>query len=258
MVINKINVQKLLLCLNQSEDSLVRKNAAMCIRELVHKNSNIANVIVNNKGVQVLIEYISTTKGDSLVNGVLALGLIAAYKEDYSMLIIKNNGVIELKKALETETNQSIKSIICFTLGCIGGHSASHAFEIAKEKLLSIILFYNMSYESSDELKNKSKEALKKIISVSNTVEHLEPLLQVASENILKHILFQIFKILKNSKEEMKGFMMSGGLSKVQELKGRVSEVMKLKIDEINSIYPYDVIKYFSPEYCNSLIEKIS
>jgi hypothetical protein len=115
-----------------------------------------------------------------------------------------------------------------------------------------------MSYESSDELKNKSKEALKKIISVSNTVEHLEPLLQVASENILKHILFQIFKILKNSKEEMKGFMMSGGLSKVQELKGRISEVMKLKIDEINSIYPYDVIKYFSPEYCNSLIEKIS
>lgn len=258
MVINKINIQKLLLCLNQKEDPQVRKNAAMCVRELVHKNSNIANVIVNNKGVQVLVEYVATTKGESLMNGVLALGLIAAYKEEFAMLIIKSNGVLELKKALENENNQSIKSIICFTLGCIGGHSALHSSEVAKEKLLSTMLFYNMSYESNDELKNKSKDALKKIISISNVVEHLEPLLQVASENILKHLLFQVHKILKNSKEEMKSFMMSGGLSKIQELKGRVSEVMKLKIDEINSIYPPDVIKYFNPEYCNSLLEKIS
>ena len=75
-----------------------------------------------------------------------------------------------------------------------------------------------MSQESTDDLKDKAKQALKKVINSCVNLSNLEPLLQVAPEKILKHILNQFTKHLKESKAEKKQFVMNGGLQKLQEL----------------------------------------
>jgi HEAT repeat protein len=257
-VINKVNVQKLLACLKENEDLSVRKNAAFCVRELVNKNTNIASNIVSNKGAQVLVDFISTTRGETRLHGILSLGFIASFKEDLAYSIIRAKGLIPLKDALDTESSMHIKAAVCFTLGHLGRHSAQHAKELADENVLSLVLYHLQSYESNDELKEHAKEAAKTIIDTLNCIEKLEPLLHIAPENIQKHILYQLSKNLRNNKEGLLHFLSSGGLKYMQELKIRVSDILKQKIDEINQYYPDDVVKYHSPDYRNYLLEKIT
>ena len=74
---------------------------------------------------------------------------------------------------------------------------------------------------------------------------------------ILKHILNQYTKHLKPNLAEKKVFVQNGGLQKLQELKSKVSEPLKEKIDEINSYYPDEIVKYYSPDYAANLLQKI-
>ena len=62
---------------------------------------------------------------------------------------------------------------------------------------------------------------------------------------------------MKDNITEKKQFVMNGGLQRLQELKQRVSEPLREKIDEINSYYPDDIVKYYSPEYATQLLSKI-
>jgi hypothetical protein len=79
----------------------------------------------------------------------------------------------------------------------------------------------------------------------------------VAPEKILKHILNQYIKNLDNNPAERKMFVQNGGLKKLQELKSKVSEPLREKIDSINDKYPPEIIKYYSPDYAASLLQKI-
>jgi hypothetical protein len=114
-----------------------------------------------------------------------------------------------------------------------------------------------MDPNSTDDLKLKAKNALKQIIDNCANLSALEPLLHVAPEKILKHILQQYTKYLKDDNIEMKDFAQNGGLQKLQELKGKVGEKLVALIDQINTFYPDDIIKYYSPEYAAELLNKI-
>jgi hypothetical protein len=57
--------------------------------------------------------------------------------------------------------------------------------------------------------------------------------------------LNQYTKYLKINTGDKKRFVKNGGLQKLQELKSRVSEPLKEKIDEINSYYPDEIVKYY-------------
>ena len=98
---------------------------------------------------------------------------------------------------------------------------------------------------------------MKKVIDNCSNLSALEPLLHVAPENILKHILQQYVKNLKGSTSEMRNFAQNGGLQKLQELKSKVKEKNKNLIDEINSFYPIEIVKYYSPDYAADLLSKI-
>lgn len=256
-VMSKLNnPQKLLGCLKES-DKQIKKNAAFCICEIVNKNSKFATEIVNNGGAAILVEFISNCSGDIRLYGILTLGFIAAFRDDLAMNVIRAKAVKPLKAALQNEQHQHIKSAACYALGHIGRHSPEHALEIASENVLALMLFHYMSPESSDDLKEKAKQALKKIIDACTSLTSLEPLLHVAPEKILKHILNQFTKHLKDSESERKAFVLNGGLQRLQELKQKVSEPSKEKIDEINSYYPDNMVKYYSPEYATQLLNKI-
>jgi 3-methyladenine DNA glycosylase AlkD len=250
------NPQKLLLCLKESDKS-IKKNAAFCICEIVNKSSKFAQDIVTSGGATFLVEFISNVKGDIRLYGILTLGFIAAFKYDLAKQVLRAKAITQLKDALQNEPHQHIKSAACYALGHIGRHSQDLAAEIANANVLALMLYHYMSPESSDDLKEKSKQALKKIIDACTSLSSLEPLLHVAPEKILKHILSQFTKHLKDNNVELKAFVSNGGLQRLQELKQRVHEPLREKIDEINSYYPDNIVKYYSPEYATQLLNKI-
>jgi len=116
---------------------------------------------------------------------------------------------------------------------------------------------HDTAKETGEQIKEKAKKALKKIIDNCSHLSALEPLLIVAPEKILKHILNQYCSHLKGNTLEKKIFVQNGGLHKLQELKSRVSPALKDKINEINGFYPEEIVKYYSPDYAKQLLNKI-
>ena len=114
-----------------------------------------------------------------------------------------------------------------------------------------------MDPNSSDDLKLKAKNALKKIIDNCSNLSALEPLLHVAPKNIMKHILQQYIKFLKGNTTELKNFAQNGGLQKLQEIKNKVDPKLQTLITEINGYYPAEIVKYYSPDYAADLLNKI-
>jgi hypothetical protein len=223
----------------------------------VNKSPENAQAICNAGGPAILVEFITNIKGDPRLYGILSLGFISAFKEDLAMNVIKAKAINQLRDALQNEAHQHIKAAACYALGHIGRHTNMHAKEVSDANVLSLMLYYFMDPNSNDDLKDKAKKALKKIIDNCANLSALEPLLHIAPEKILKHILNQYVKHLKNNNQELRHFVQNGGLQKLQELRLKVSGALQQLINDINNYYPNEIVKYYSPEYASSLISKI-
>jgi hypothetical protein len=248
------NPQKLLNCLKYPDD-IVKKNAAFCICELVNKSPENAQVICDSGGAGILVDYITNVKGDARLYGILALGFIASFKKELAWTVIEAKAINQLFDALHNEINPQIKAAACYSLGHIGRHSTKHAKEVSDANVLSLMLYYYQDKKMNDYLRNKAKSSLKKIINNCDNLSALEPLLQVSPDKILKHILNQYIKYLKTNNTELKNFIQNGGLQKLQEL--RFDEKIKASpirakllrlINTINSYYPPEIVKYYTPE----------
>ena len=256
-VMAKINhPQKLLNCLKDPDDT-VKKNAAFCICEIVNKSPENAQAICSAGGPAILVEFITNIKGDPRLYGILSLGFISAFKEDLAMNVIKARAINQLRDALQNEPHQHIKAAACYALGHIGRHTGQHAKEVSDANVLTLMLYYFMDPNSTDDLKIKAKKALKKIIDNCSNLSALEPLLHVAPEKILKHILNQYVKHLKSNNQELRNFVQNGGMQKLQEMKLRVSAPLQQTITDINNYYPGEIVKYYSPDYAANLLSKI-
>ena len=50
---------------------------------------------------------------------------------------------------------------------------------------------------------------------------------------------------------------MSEGLKKLQNIKPANSSKLKYYIEEINNLYPPEIIQYYSPDYASTLMKKL-
>jgi hypothetical protein len=257
LVLTKItHPQRLLNCLKDPDDT-VKRNAAICINEIVNKTPENAQAINSSGGPAILVEFITNIKGDARLHGILTLGSIAAFGDRLAMDVIKAKAVSQLRDALQNEPHQHIKSAACFALGHIGRHSNIHAKDVSDANVLSLMLYYYLDPGSSEDLRYKTKKALKSIISNCSNLSALEPLLHAAPEKILKYILNQYVRYLKDSNNEKKNFLLNGGFQKLQEIKLKVDGPLQQLISEINSNYTDEIIKYYSPDYAAILLNKI-
>ena len=117
------------------------------------------------------------------------------------------------------------------------------------------MLYYYKDIKSTDYLKEKARIGLEKIIDSCANLSALEPLLQVSPDDILKHILTQYKSHLKKDNHELRHFVQNGGLQKLQEIKisqtvleSDISSTLLELINEINSFYPEEIVRYYSPE----------
>ena len=247
---------RILNCLKDM-DIQVRKNAATCIREIAKQTTELAKLIVHSGGAAAIVDYISESKGNARLPGIMTLGYISAFDDSLAMAVIVSKGIAPLKDALISEPEDHLKAAAAWALGQIGRHSPDHAKFLAEADVPSRLLAVYMLPESSKDLKDKAKKALKNIIQMCTPLPALEPLLQLAPNNILQYVCAQFAKVLPQNLEAKRTFVQSGGFQKIQEIQAEPGSKLREYVDEINSHYPPDVVNYYSPNYADNLLKRL-
>ena len=196
----------ILNCLKDA-DSMVRKNAAMCIREIAKHTPELAKLIVNSGGAGALVDYVSEAPGNNKLPGIMALGYISAFSETLALATIVSKGIAPLKDALISEPEDHIKAACAWTLGQIGSHKPDHARSMAEGDVLRHLLACMVHEESSEDLKTKSKRALKAILSKCTHLQALQPLLRDSPMKVQKYVLRQFAQLLPHDVEARRAFV---------------------------------------------------
>lgn len=121
----------------------MRKNAALCIREVAKQSPELAKLICNAGGAAAIVDYISESKGSARLPGIMTLGYIAAFDESLAMSVIASKGITPLKEALLKEPEDYIKAAAAWSLGQIGCHTTDHARAVAEHDIPSSLLMVN-------------------------------------------------------------------------------------------------------------------
>ncbi|CAH8516483.1 unnamed protein product [Schistosoma turkestanicum] len=238
-------------------DETVRKNCGNLVKEIVKHTPELSQLIVNCGGIAALVDQIGDSKGYTCLPSVMALGYIAAHSETLATSVIFSNAVSQLKCVLIRESSEDIQAAAAWALGQIGRHSPEHAKAIAQSDVLQNLLDCFLKPSASEELKAKTKKAMKLIIQKCTNLEALETLLQKAPPSILKHAVAQFSKVLPHDSRARRWFVASGGLKKIQELKDDNEGLLSEYINAINNCYPEEVVRYYSPGYAETLMERV-
>lgn len=74
---------------------------------------------------------------------------------------------------------------------------------------------------------------------------------------VMKMVLEQVGKVLANDPTGRAQFVHSGGLATVQQMAEAPGSKLKEAVEIINSVYPEEIVKYYSPSYSQHLMEKL-
>lgn len=245
-----------LICLKDT-DLHVRRNASTCIREVAKHTSELAKLIVNSGGAAALADYVVEAEGNAKLPGIMALGYIAAFSETLALAVIVSSGVLPLREALISEPEDHVKAASAWSLGQIGRHTSDHAHAVAEGDVLRQLLACMVHESSSDDLKLKSKRALKAVLAKCTHIHALQPLLREAPVKVQKYVLKQFASILPHDTDARRVFVQNGGLQFLQELSETVGGKLTEFIQQINGCYPARVVEYYSPSYSKQLLESI-
>lgn len=245
----------LMICL-QSENLYVRRNAATCLRELSRHTEDLSRNIVNAGGAVALVDYVSDTKGNARLPGIMAIGYIAAFSASLAQTLISSNAVSEILNALLTESEDHIKAAAAWTLGQIGRHSEKHAIELAQSDVYRNLIAVIKSDRSSENLKEKASQSLKQTIAQCNNLDTLQPLLVDAPLLVQEFVLKQFSIALPQNKEGRKSFVESGALQFVQQLAIDNPGLSDL-VESVNECFPSEVVNYYSPTYATTLMKAL-
>ncbi|XP_037612300.1 sperm-associated antigen 6 [Sebastes umbrosus] len=238
-------------------DEYVRKNVATLMREVAKHTPELSQVIVNCGGMAAVIDYLGDCRGNLRLPGIMMLGYVAAHSENLAMAVILSKGVPQLGLCLSEEHEHHIKAATAWSIGQIGYHTPEHAKAVANTNLLTKLLELYMDARSSEDLQAKSKKALKSILQKCTYLPGLEPLLYDAPSNILKYVVFQFSKVLPHDSKARRLFVTSGGLKKVQEIEAEPGSPLQEHINTINSCFPEEIVRYYSPGYSDVLLERL-
>uniref|UniRef100_H2V6M0 Sperm associated antigen 6 n=2 Tax=Takifugu rubripes TaxID=31033 RepID=H2V6M0_TAKRU len=245
-----------LACL-RDPDEHVRRNVTTLMREVAKHSSELSQVIVNCGGLAAVIDSLVHCRGNERLPGIMMLGYVAAHSENLAMAVILSKGVPQLALCLTEEREDHIIAATAWSLGQIGCHTSEHAKTVVLSNVLPKLLELYMDTSSSEDLKEKCKQALKSIVQYCTHLTALEPLLYSAPKNILKHVLCQFSKVLPYDSKARRHFVTNGGLKRVQEIKTEPGSPMEEYINNINGCFSEDIVRFYTPDYVSVLLEKM-
>ncbi|XP_053119575.1 sperm-associated antigen 6 isoform X2 [Hemicordylus capensis] len=279
----------LVLCIQEPEIAL-RRIAASALSDISKHSPELAQTVVDAGAIAHLAQMILNPDAKLKRQVLSALSQIAKHSVDLAEMVVeaeifpvvltclkdsdeyvKKNaatlireiarhtpeGVPQLAVCLSEEPEDHIKAAAAWSLGQIGRHTPEHARAVAVANVLPVLLSLYMARESSEDLQVKTKKALKNILQKCTHLPALEPLLQDAPPNVLKHIVGQFSKVLPHDTKARRLFVTSGGLQKVQEIKAEPGSLLQEYINTINNCYPEEIVRYYSPGYSEALLERV-
>eukprot|EP01116_Phalansterium_solitarium_P007450 TRINITY_DN2011_c2_g1_i1.p1 TRINITY_DN2011_c2_g1~~TRINITY_DN2011_c2_g1_i1.p1 ORF type:complete len:553 (+),score=126.27 TRINITY_DN2011_c2_g1_i1:110-1660(+) len=237
-------------------DPNVKKNVATLIREIVKHTPELAALVVNHGGAAALVDYVSDAPGAAKLPGVMALGYIAAFSELLARAVIDARGVLPVLETLRSEHEDHVRSAAAWALGQIGRHSSDHAKAVAEVNGFGKLLEALRAPDASDDLKTKARRALKAVSEKCIQLDALEPLLD-GPPKVQQYVVHQFAKILQSDPTTRKEFVANGSLQKVLQLHAEPGSKLKDFLLTINSVYPEQVIQYYSPGFKNVLLAQV-
>ncbi|KAM6214255.1 sperm-associated antigen 6 isoform 2-T2 [Rhynchocyon petersi] len=279
----------LVLCIQEPEIAL-KRIAASALSDISKHSPELAQTVVDAGAIAHLAQMILNPDAKLKRQILSALSQIAKHSVDLAEMVVeaeifpvvltclkdkdeyvKKNastlireiakhtpeGVPQLSICLSEEPEDHIKAAAAWSLGQIGRHTPAHARAVAVSDTLPVLLSLYMSTESSEDLQVKSKKAIKSILQKCTYLPALEPFLYDAPPNILKHVVGQFSKVLPHDSKARRLFVTSGGLKKVQEIKAEPGSILQEYINSINNCYPEEIVRYYSPGYSDTLLQRV-
>lgn len=248
---------RILTCL-QFPDELVRKHAATVVREVAKHSMELAQLVVGNGGVGTLVDYIGESTGNARLPGIMALGYIAAFSETLALAVIAEKGLVPLVAAQADETEDHMKAATAWTLGQIGRHTPDHAKAVAATGALLVLAQLEEDTARSEDVQTKARRALKAIVGKLTHLPALDALVQRGlPESVMKIVLEQLGKVLATDATGRSTFVHSGGLARLQQMAEQDGSRLAEAVAVINSSYPEEIVRYYSPTYSTQLLQKL-
>ncbi|XP_023030020.2 uncharacterized protein [Leptinotarsa decemlineata] len=237
----------------------VRRNAACLVRDIVKHSLELTQLVVNTGGIGALMEVLNQADDISgaKLPSITALGFISAHSEQLALSVLGCKIIIILANILEQSEDDQLLSVTAWAIGQIGKHSPEHSQAVAAANIFPRLVTLHQSNQSSEDLKYKCKNALKLCLQKCLLLTALEPLLYTAPSSILKYVLGQYSKVLPQDPKARRLFVTTGGLKKVQMIDAQPGTTLYEYITVINSCFPEEIVRYYSPGYPETLLDKV-
>jgi hypothetical protein len=239
-----------------STDELLSKNACVLLKELCRQSEELASQVTESGGIDAYMESIRLYEGSSRTSAIMGLGYLAASSETVATKIIEKGSVPLLRDVLVQDGDENCLASTAWTLGQIGKHSVEHAVPMGEEDVYRELIAHFQKDHSSDDLKVKCKKSLKILLGNCADLRSLEPLLEDAPKKVQKYVLKQLCVSLPGNGASQKAFVNSGALKFVQEMAQNADEKLLAIIDQLNAVFPPDLVQYYSPGYEERLYEQ--
>ena len=248
-------VSPALSCLGD-KDIGVRRAAARLIETIVKHSQELAQLVMTVGGGSSLVQYLRAE--NEPLHAVMAIGFISAFSQALATSLIQDGAPSVVLNVFVSTKESSVKAAAAWALGQIGKHSPTHASTLTQLNVLALLLQANMEAPDDDEnLKQKTKRALKFIIDKTSEIQSLQPLIKNAPQNILKYVLEQIAKLLPKDQKARVPFVTSGGFQEIQKIQAEPGTKIREYIDVINGCFPDHAVRYYSPSYPDTLLQEI-
>ncbi|KYM79307.1 Sperm-associated antigen 6 [Atta colombica] len=240
--------------LQANVEAKAKRQVLLALSSIAKHSADLAEAVIEAEIFQDILAHMAHP--DENVSKIAAILTREICKHTFENAS-NSQGIVQLAVILQEETDDHILAVTVWAIGQIGKYTTEHAKAVAIANLLSKLLELYNDPISSEDLKAKCYTALKQILQNCMYIEALESLLHDVPPNILKYVLGQFSKILPVDARARKLFVTSGGLRKVQEIQAEPGTTLSEYITIINSCFPEEIVRYYSPGYPDSLLEAV-
>lgn len=238
------------------KDTGVRRAASNLVETIVKHSQELSQLVMTVGGGAALVTYLKANNDP--LKAVMAIGFISAFSQALATSLIDEGAASIVLKVFVSTTDSSVKAASAWALGQMGKHSPTHAGALTQLNVLALLCEANKEAAVDDDnLRQKTKRAIKFIIDKTTDIQAIQPLIKSAPPKILKYVLQQIAKLLPKDQKARIPFVTSGSFQEVQKIQAEPGSKIREYIDTINSCFPEHAVRYYSPSYPDSLLQEI-
>lgn len=240
----------------KEDKSVLQREAMQCIKEIVCHSAELAKVAAEANVIEPIIDYLNKNGSASRLPGIMCLGFISGYSKDLATAIVRGKGHIALIRCLKAPKQPHVQSAAAWCLGQIAKNSKELTHELEKAKVTDALLQTYLKAQEGSDLKAKCRRALRHMIEQAQELCTLATLIPSAPEKVLKRVVAQIAKLLKEHPELKKTFADDGYLSILQGVKTDPDGKLAAAIKEVNALYPDEVVQYFTEGIMEEMLKE--